>query len=197
MICDLRYIIRNVKIALMPLTVQHNYRFDAQGKLDADDWLLIPRSELHSAFALTDNFAQEMAQLYFDTAAQTGILPVKILHNGQTVELQTLLGKTAMLFAEQERIVDAQRAETSWRIAGGFLLAHRVNYGGRFYIGAEWQPDALKLYSTIRRFPPRLLGYFGNTRGVSIYHQTQGRLHKQIQEKFLQRASTRVLNSNV
>jgi hypothetical protein len=179
----------------MPLPVEHSYRFDAQGKLDADDWLMIPRTELHPGFAFTGSFADEMAQLYFETVLHTGRLPVKIVQNAQMVQLQTVGGKTALVFAEPERIIDAQRAETSWRIAGGFLLAHRVNYGGRFYVGAEWQPNALKLYSTIRRYPPRLLGYFGNARGVTIYHQTQGKLHRQIQEKFLQHVAARILNS--
>lgn len=180
----------------MPFHVEHKYRFDTQGKLDADDWVILPRAELNSAFTLDHALAQTMVKFYFETVAQSGIVPVTIAETAQSVQLQTFLGKTAMIFAEPERIVDAQRAETSWRIAGGFLLAHRVNYGGRFYLGAEWQTDALKLYSTIRRYPPRLIGYFGNPRGVAVYHRTQGRLHQQIQERFLRRIATSVLDVN-
>jgi hypothetical protein len=178
----------------MSYTVQHNYRFDAQGKLDADDWLIIPRSELQAAFALDDVLAQDMARFYFQTVAQSGIVPVRIAQDAQTVQLRAPFGKTALIFADPERIVDAQRAETSWRIAGGFLLAHRVNYGGRFYLGGEWQNDSLKIYSTIRRYPPRLAHSFGVARGIAVYHQTQGRLHKHIQEKFLRGLAAQLLS---
>ena len=176
----------------MSLTVEHNSRFDTQGKLDADDWLIIPRGALAPAFTLDDAFAEDMARVYFETVAQYGIVPVRIVQNPQTVQLYAPLGKTALIFAEPERTVDAQRAETSWRIAGGFLLAHRVNYGGRFYLGGEWQPDLLKLYAAVRRYTPRLLYYFGNTGGIALYRQTQGRVHQNIQQKFLLTVATQI-----
>jgi hypothetical protein len=180
----------------MSFHVEHSYRLDAQGKLDADDWLLIPRARLKPAFVLDEAFAAEMVRLYFETVAHWGAVPVKVEQDAHTIRLRAPLGKTAMIFAEPERIVNAQRVETSWRIAGGFLLAHRVNYGGRFYLGAEWQTDALKLYSTIRRYPPRLVAYLGGNRGAALYHQTQGRTHKRIQEKYLRQVAAQITNAS-
>lgn len=177
----------------MSFHVEHNYRFDTAGKLDADDWVLIPRARVRPAFALDAGFADDMARCYFEMVPQTSPLPVKIVHDAQTVRYVTPLGKTALVFAEPERIVDSARAETSWRIAGGFMLAHRVNYGGRFYIGAEWgKAGALKLYSSIRRYPPRLINWFGISRGTAVYARTQGVVHKQMQEKFLNAIAARV-----
>jgi hypothetical protein len=173
----------------MSFDVAHNYRFDAQGKLDADDWLLLPRALLKADFALDEQLAQEMVRVYFETVAQWGLVHVKVEQDAHTIRLRAPLGKTAMVFAEQERQVNAQRAETSWRIAGGFLLAHRVSYGGRFYLGAEWQTDALKLYSTIRRYPPRLATYLGGKNGIALYDALQGNTHKQIQAHYLQRVA--------
>lgn len=177
----------------MAFNVEHNYRFDAAGKLDADDWVLIPRAHLRSGFALDAALADEMARRYFELVQQTSPVPFKIIHDAQGVRYVTPLGKTALVFAEPERIADARRAETSWRIAGGFMLAHRVNYGGRFYIGAEWDPaDALKLYSAIRRYPPRLINWFGVPRGIAVYGRTQGVVHRQTLEKFLNEFASRV-----
>lgn len=171
----------------MSFKVEHNYRFDAAGKLDADDWVMIPRARVRSNFVLDDAFADEMARRYFELVEQTSLIPLKIMQDAQGVRYLAPLGKTALIFAEPERIVDARRVETSWRIAGGFMLAHRVNYGGRFYLGAEWDnPDVLKLYCTIRRYPPRLINWFGVARGTAVYGRTQGLVHKQIGEKFLQ-----------
>ena len=171
----------------MSFNVEHNYRFDAQNKLDADDWVLIPRAQLKPDFALDDALAQKMVQLYFEIVAQWGILRARVESNADTIQLCMPFGKTAMIFAEQERLVDAKRAETSWRIAGGFMLAHRVNYGGRFYLGAEWQNDALKLYSTIRRYPPRLAAYLGGSGGIALFNALQGNTHKKIQTQYLER----------
>lgn len=170
----------------MPFTVEHNYRFDAAGKLDADDWVLVPRQQLRADFALDVALADRMAQRYFEIISGTNGGVMKVSRDTQGVRYVVPLGKTAMVFAEPERTVDNQRAETSWRIVGGFLLAHRINYGGRFYLGAEWQdPQTLKLYSSIRRYPPRLINWLGVSRGVAVYHRTQGRAHKQAQEKYL------------
>lgn len=173
----------------MSFTVEHHYRFDAQNKLDADDWLLIPRAQLKPDFALDAALAQEMARMYFETVAQWGVVHVKVEQDAGTIRLRAPLGKTVMIFAEQEILVNAERAETSWRIAGGFLLAHRVNYGGRFYLGAEWQSDALKLYSTIRRYPPRLAAYWGGKNGIALYNALQGKTHDQLQTRYLQRVA--------
>lgn len=169
----------------MSFKVEHNYRFDAAGKLDADDWVMLPRTQLRPDFALDAALAADMAQRYFKTLiASTPFL--NILQEPQGVRYLAPLGKTAMLFTEPERIVDPRRVETSWSITGGFLLAHRVNYGGRFYIGAEWdKPDMLKLYSSIRRYPPRLINWLGVKTGVAVYQRTQGLAHKQTEEKFL------------
>jgi hypothetical protein len=166
--------------------IQHKERFDAAGKLDADDWLILPHDELKSDFALDAALADEMVRCFLATVTRESILPLSLLNEPQGIRLQAPLGKTALVLWAPERIVDAQRAETSWRIAGGFLLAHRVDYGGRFYIGAEWQPDhALKLYSTIRRFPTRLINWFGIPRGIAFYHRTQGLAYERVQKKFL------------
>lgn len=170
----------------MAFQVEHHYRFDAAGKLDADDWLFIPRAQLRQDFVLDAAFADEMVRQYFEITRRTSPLPIRIVNDVQGVRYLAPLGKTAMMFVEPERIADAQRAETSWRIAGGFLLAHRVNYGGRFYVGAEWDArDALKLYTSIRRFPPRLMNWFGIPGGIALYQRTQGAVHTQTQEKFL------------
>jgi len=166
----------------MTFEVQHKARFDAAGKLDADDWLIIPREQLKPDFVLDAALADEMVRRFLATAAQQRVPSLRIMNDAQGVWMRAPLGKTALVLLEPERIVDAQRAETSWRIAGGFLLAHRVPYGGRLYLGGEWQPDgALKLYSTVRRYPPRLVQRFG----VGIYDRTQGLVYKQLQEKFL------------
>lgn len=177
----------------MSFPVLQSYRFDAQGKLDADDWLLIPRARLAPAFVLDEAFAYKMAQLYLDTVAQWGIVKTKVVPEANTICLRAPFGKTAMVFAEAEQLVDAKRAETSWQIVGGFLLAHRVNYGGRFYVGAEWAPDALKLYSSIRRFPPRLVATFGGRNGIALFNLTQGSAHKKIQAKYLARVAAEIL----
>lgn len=170
----------------MPSEIQHNYRFDAAGKLDADDWLELARAELKPGFVLDRAFADAMVRCYFNTVSRYSLLPAQVIQEGQTARVCAPLGKTVVVLAAPERIVDERRAETSWQIAGGFLLAHRVTYGGRFYLGAEWQPDgALKLYSTIRRFPPRLVSALGVARGVPVYFQTQGRVQRRVQENFL------------
>ncbi len=176
----------------MSYVVQHQYRFDAQGKLDADDWLVIPRSDLAPSFQLDDVLAQTIVRFYFDAVAEFSILPIQVIQSAQSAQLRAPFGKTALIFAESERVVDARRAETSWQIAGGFLLAHRVNYGGRFYLGAEWQTDALKLYAAIRRYPPRVVNNFGIARGTALYRQTQERIHRRVQEKFLQRLAAHI-----
>lgn len=174
-----------VKIAGMSFTVQHQERFDAAGKVDADDWVLIPRSELRHDFSLDAALADEMARRYFDVVAQSTHW-VRVTRDNGGVRYIVPLGKTAIIFAEPERIVDAQRAETSWRIAGGFLLAHRVSYGGRFYLGAEWdKQDTLRVYSAIRRYPPRWINWLGVGRGAAVYRRTQGMNHRQTMEKFL------------
>ncbi|HZQ08267.1 MAG TPA: hypothetical protein VFD70_16905 [Anaerolineae bacterium] len=170
----------------MGFEVEHKERFDAAGKLDADDWLFIPRAQLKPDFALDAALADEMVRRFLARAAQQRVPPLRIINDARGVWLRAPLGKTALVLLEPERIVDAQRAETSWRIAGGFLLAHHVPYGGRFYLGGEWQPDgALKLYSTVRRYPPRVVHWFGGSRGVAVYNRTQGLAYKQLQEKFL------------
>lgn len=188
---------RDARIAIMSFKVEHNYRFDSAGKLDADDWIILPRAELRADFLLDAAFADEMVRRYFEAVAQS-VPGIRVVNDAQGVRYLVPMGKTAMVFAEPERIVDAERAETSWRIAGGFLLAHRVSYGGRFYIGAEWDKDgALKLYSTIRRYPPRLINWFGITRGPVLYHRTQGASHRQTQEKFLRATAVYVTHSRV
>lgn len=179
----------------MSFHVEHRYRFDGQGKLDADDWLAVPRAELKQDFALDDALAQEMARLYFEIVAQWGVVHARVEQDAGAICLRAPFGKTAMVFSEPERLVDAQRAETSWRIAGGFLLAHGASYGGRFYLGAEWEADALKLYSTIRRFPPRLVAFLRGTNGVALYNATQGRTHKQIQAKYLSSVAARLVGT--
>ncbi|MCG3142540.1 MAG: hypothetical protein HDKAJFGB_04035 [Anaerolineae bacterium] len=176
----------------MSFTVEHHYRFDAQNKLDVDDWLLLPRAQLPADFALDDALAQMLMRLYLETVTRAGIIPVQVQADAHTVQLHLPLGKTAMIFAEPEVLVNAQRAETSWRIAGGFLLAHGVNYGGRFYIGAEWQDAALKLYSSIRRFPPRLVASLPGKNGVGLYNISQGVIHKKIQRQYLHRAAAQI-----
>ena len=170
----------------MALKVEHKYRFDVAGKLDSDDWLTIPRAELREDFVLDRALADTMAQHYFDVVKRSSGPAVKIVSDARGVRYLAPLGKTVMIFAEPERITDAQRAETSWQIAGGFMLAHGVGYGGRFYIGAEWQPNgALKLYVSMRRYPPRLINWFGVNGGISVYNRTQGVLHKRIGTSFL------------
>lgn len=181
----------------MSFKVEHNYRFDAAGKLDADDWVLLPRAEIRPDFALDDAFADEMARRYFEIVIVSSPLPLQLKSDAQGIRYVAPLGKTALLFTEPERIVDGQRAETSWLIAGGFMLAHRVNYGGRFYIGAEWDKSgALKLYSTIRRYPPRVINWFGVKNGIAVYHRTQEVIHRQTETKFLTEIAERVLRSN-
>ena len=182
----------NATIAAMSFQAEHSYRFDAQGKLDADDWLLIPRAHLRSDVQLDAAFADELVQRYFEMVKRTSPF-INILRDMQGVRYLTPLNKTAMLFAEPERIVDARRVETSWRIAGGFMLAHNVSYGGRFYLGAEWQShDVLRIYSTIRRYPPRLMNWFGIARASAIYPRTQGWLHRRIGDLYLQAAAARL-----
>lgn len=177
----------------MSFKVEHNYRFDSAGKLDADDWVLVPRTALRADFALDSAFADEMARRYFELVRTTSPMPLKVVNDTRGVRYLVPVGKTAMVFSEPERSVDSKRVETSWLIAGGFMLAHHVNYGGRFYIGAEWEAgDALKLYSAIRRYPPRLLNWFGVSRGVAVYNRTQGRLHKQTMDRFLNEMASRV-----
>lgn len=178
----------------MALKVEHKYRFDAAGKLDSDDWLSIPRADLRADFVLDRGLADTMAQHYFDAVQRSSGSIVKIVSDAHGVRYLAPLGKTVMLFAEPERIMDAQRTETSWQIAGGFMLAHGVSYGGRFYIGAEWQPDgALKLYVTMRRYPSRLLNWFGVNGGIALYKRTQGVLHKRIGTAFLNDMAARVM----
>ena len=178
---------RDAKIARMSFPVQYNERFDAQGKLDADAWLLVPRAALPAGFTLDTALADEMARCFFETVTRHSPLPLRMADQSQSVRLLAPLGKTALVLADAERIVDAARAETSWRIAGGFVLAHGVNYGGRFYLGAEWQADgACKLYSTVRRFPPRLVAYFSLARGIALYRRTQGATLRRLQERYLQ-----------
>ncbi len=185
-VSDLRYAYPNVRIRAMPLKTEHTFRFDAAGKLDADEWLTIPRTQLREDFVLDAALADKMARHYFEIVAQSSRPMVRVINDTQGVRYVSPLGKTAMIFAEPERLVDAQRAEISWRIAGGFMLAHNVNYGGRFYLGAEWQtPDALKLYTTIRRYPPRLTNWFGINGGIAVYHRTQEIMHRRIGTKFL------------
>jgi hypothetical protein len=180
----------------MSFKVEHNYRFDAAGKLDADDWVFVPRSALRADFTLDSAFADELAQCYFETVRTMSLLPLKLVSDTRGVRYLVPAGKTAIVFAEPERSVDALRVETSWLIAGGFMLAHRVNYGGRFYIGAEWAgDDGLKLYSAIRRYPPRLVNWFGVSRGVAVYNRTQGILHKQTTDRFLNEMAARVTRS--
>ncbi|OQY86965.1 MAG: hypothetical protein B6D41_12720 [Chloroflexi bacterium UTCFX4] len=176
----------------MSFPVEHHFRFDAQNKLDADDWLLIPRAQLAPHFALDETLAQELVQLYLETVAQHRLARIRVEQTDGVIRLRMPLNKVAIIFAEQETLVNAERAETSWRIAGGFLLAHRVNYGGRFYLGAEWQADALKLYSIIRRYPPRFVAYLGGKNGIALYDALQGRMHKQIQARYLRRAAAAI-----
>jgi hypothetical protein len=170
----------------MSLKTEHKFRFDAAGKLDADEWLLIPRAQLREEFVLDGALADKMARHYFEIVEQASRPMVRIVSDAQGVRYLSPLGKTAMIFADPEQIVDAQRVETSWRIAGGFMLAHNVNYGGRFYLGAEWQtPEELKLYTTIRRYPPRLTNWFGINGGVAVYQRTQRVFHERIGTRFL------------
>lgn len=177
----------------MTRQIQHKERFDAAGKLDADDWLILPPAALRKDFVLDAGLANEMASAFLTALTHASRMPLHAVMNPQGIRLQAPLGKTALVLAAPERIVDAQRAETSWRITGGFLLAHGVDYGGRFYIGAEWQPDhALKLYSTIRRYPMRLINWFGVPRGVALYDRTQGRIYTRAQEHFLNEMARRV-----
>lgn len=179
----------------MSFHVEHHTRFDGQGKLDADDWLVLPRTELGVDFALDDVLAQEMERLYFETIAQWGVVRVRVEQDARAIRLRAPFGKTAMVYSEPERLVNGQRAETSWRIAGGFLLAHGVNYGGRFYLGAEWQADTLKLYSTIRRYPPRMVAFLRGTNGIALYNATQGKTHKQIHAKYLQTVAAKLVGT--
>lgn len=185
----------------MSFKVEHKYRFDSAGKLDADDWVLIPRAQLRAGFVLDDALADDMAERYFKIVSASSMVPLKIIQDAQGVRYLAPLNKTAILLAEPERITDAQRVETSWQITGGFLLAHRVNYGGRFYIGAEWdKPDTLKLYSSIRRYPPRLthwLSIFGAPTSVALYNRTQGFVHQQTEEKFLRAVADHLTRSTL
>lgn len=178
----------------MALKVEHKYRFDAAGKLDSDDWLAIPRPDLRADFVLDSAFADTLAQHYFEVVKRSSGPAVNIVSDAAGVRYLAPLGKTVMVFSAPERIADAQRAETSWQIAGGFMLAHGVSYGGRFYIGAEWLPDgALKMYATLRRYPPRLINWFGVNGGIAVYQRTQGVLHARIGETFLNDMAKRVL----
>ncbi len=180
------------KIAAMWFKVEHSYRFDAAGKLDADDWVLIPRAQLRDDFVLDAAFADEMARRYFELVERSTPL-LRVVRDAQGVRYAVPAGKTALLLADGERVVDAERAEISWRIAGGFLLAHHVNYGGRFYLGGEWtKPDALKLYTVIRRYPPRWTNWFGVALGSALYERTQGIAHKRMGETFLRALSADV-----
>ena len=180
----------------MGLKVEHKYRFDAAGKLDSDDWLTIPRASLRDDYVLDSAFADTMASHYFEVVKRSSGPAVKIVSDTQGVRYMAPLGKTVMIFSEPERIADAQHAETSWRIAGGFMLAHGVSYGGRFYIGAEWLPDgALKMYATLRRYPPRLINWFGINGGTAVYQRTQGVLHQRIGDTFLNDMAKRVMRS--
>lgn len=175
-------------------SIESNDRFDEAGKLDADDWLCLPRAQLKPTFALDAALAHEMAQLHFDFVRRMARLPVKVEDEPDGLRLRAPLGKTLLLLREAELIADGTRAETSWRIAGGFVLAHRVHYGGRFYIGAEWMDDGatLKLYVSIRRYPPRLISYFGVPRGVAVYQRTQGRAYHQIEQAYLRELARRL-----
>jgi len=183
----LRYRNRNAKIARMTFPVQHTERIDAQGKIDADDWLIIPPSDLGDRVPVDAALADRMAQLFFGTVSRASSVPLRVNDTAQAVHVLAPMGKTALILADPQRILDAQRAETSWSITGGFLLAHGVNYGGRFYLGAEKQGDgSLKLYSTLRRFPPRLAPYISVPRGIALYKRTQGATIQRIQTRFLQ-----------
>ncbi|MCC7162947.1 MAG: hypothetical protein IT331_10675 [Anaerolineae bacterium] len=178
----------------MALKVEHKYRFDAVGKLDSDDWLVIPREELRKDFLLDAALADRMVQRYFETIKRSSGPAINIISDAQGVRYLAPLGKTMIVFSEPERIADAQRAETNWQIVGGFLLAHGVSYGGRFYLGAEWLPDgALKSYVTLRRYPSRLISWFGINGGIAVYQRTQGIFHKWISETFLNDAAKQLL----
>jgi hypothetical protein len=178
----------------MSFPVEHHYRFDAAGKVDADDWLLLPRAQIPPAFVLAPALADEMASSYFRAAQETSPLPIRIEQDARGVRYTAPFGKTALVFAAPERITEQGRVEISWSITGGFLLAHGVSYGGRFYLGAEWKSDdTLKLYSAIRRYPPRLINWFGVSRGIAVYQQTQGKLHKQVGERFLNEIAAHII----
>lgn len=168
-------------------TVNYEARFDAAGKLDADASLLIPRAELKPNLNLDPSFADEMVRCYFAHVTRDNLIPMHVQTETGKIRVRSLLGKTAFLFEDAEQLVEAERVETSWRIAGGFMLAHRVSYGGRFFIGAAIEQDsaALKLYTLLRRYTPRLINYFGVRRGTAIYRRTQGANYHRIQEKFL------------
>lgn len=181
----------------MSFKVEHHCRYDAAGKVDADDWVVIPRAELRPNLQLESALADEMAKCYFDIVQKSSGW-MRVVRDAQGVRYLAPLGKTVMVFTDPERIADAQRVETSWRIAGGFMLAHRANYGGRFYIGAEWEASgALKLYSSIRRYPPRLTNWFGVARGIQVYKRTQAIIHQQTEAKFLNEMTARVTQQAV
>jgi hypothetical protein len=192
----LRTPIRDDRIAdgkTVTFPIQHAVRFDPGGKLDADDWLVVPRERVRADLSLNSDLAGELVRLYTSAVGRRSLLPVRVVMEAGCIRLQAPLGKTAMLLVEPEWLLDDKRAETSWRIAGGFMLAHRVNYGGRFYLGVEWQDDnGLRVYSATRRFPPRLVDYLGVPRGIAVYHRTQGRSYKRVQEEFLKDVAAHV-----
>ena len=103
----------------MRLKTEHKFRFDAAGKLDADEWLIIPRAQLREEFVLDRALADKMARHYFEIVEQSSRPMVRVVSEPQRVRYLSPLGKTAMIFAEPEQIMDSQRVETSWRIAGG------------------------------------------------------------------------------
>lgn len=168
-------------------TVMHHYRFDSAGKLDADDWLLVPRSELKADMELSPAFEENMRRRYLAHAERDSVIPTTVAAEADRIRLKSLLGKTALLLEDCERLVEANRVETSWRIAGGFMLAHRVTYGGRLFIGAAFEPGdpSLKLYARIRRFTPRLVNYLGARRGAAVYQRTLGAAQRRMHERFL------------
>lgn len=177
----------------MTFPVQHSERIDAQGRLDADDWVILPPGQLQGRGKPDAALAEEMARLYFETVRRASAIPLHIERQAQAVHILAPLGKTALILADPEQTVDDRRAETSWSIAGGFLLAHKVNYGGRFYLGAEAQSDGgIKLYSILRRFPPRLTPYIGIPRGFALYRRIPGSTIRGIQTQFLQVLAARL-----
>lgn len=167
--------------------IKYDSRFDAAGKLDADASLLLPRVELKPDLKLDASFADEMVRCYFAHVTRDNLIPMQVQTETGKIRVRSLLGKTAFLFEDGEQLIEAERVETSWRIAGGFMLAHRVTYGGRFFIGAHFEAggSSLVLYTLIRRYTPRLVTYFGVARGTAIYQRTQGANYRVVQEKFL------------
>lgn len=166
--------------------VEHKLRFDAAGKLDADASLMVPRAGLRHDFAADGALADDIVRRYFEAVIRGSRVPLTLENGPQGVRLRAPLGKTALVLAEPERIVEEKRVETSWRIAGGYLLAPGVSYGGRLYVGAEWVDGGLKLYSSVRRFPPRLVSWLGLRRGVGVYERWQAPHDRRVHERFLQ-----------